>query len=439
MYTDYFGLSEPPFAITPNPRYLYLSTLHRQALEHLLQGIESDGCMVLLTGDVGTGKTTLCRSLLTRLQPETEVALILNPRLTIRELLKTICQELGLTEELSFGSNSTYIDNISNHLYNASARGHNVAIIIDEAQNLAIDVLEQLRLLTDLAPCAQKLLRIVLLGQPELLEILARPELTQINQRITSRYRLTALPANEIRAYIQHRLQVAGVSDRKLFSDKAIRHAIRLTGGIPRLINLLCDRALLGAYAINTDHVDIEIMRRAGEEVFSHHTRKKRLYRSLPIWLAALALLVTIVMLMFVPDWSSLSSFTLPNTGSRQEQAAEAKGTGQEQAATSPLGNQADGARQNGAGSAPPANRPQKARTSGPQPDGERARQTKKTTAPLSPQTAQPPKHPSSPGTATGQTVPAKTTIRITSPRLILEKAGPLPQKVVIEQLDQGG
>lgn len=302
MYTGYFGLTEAPFAISPNPRYLYMSELHREALAHLLYGIRSDGCMILLTGDVGTGKTTLCRCLLEQLPENTEVAVILNPRLTARELLKTICEEFGLLPEHATGSIKTYIDAINAHLLRAHANDRTIAIIIDEAQNLAVDVLEQLRLLTNLETPTRKLLRILLLGQPELRDMLERPELSQVNQRITSRFHLGPLQPDDIRAYIQHRLNVAGDHSTTLFSEKAIRHAISLTGGIPRLINVLCDRALLGAYAVNTDHVDLEIMKQAGEEIFPNAYKKERRKRKAYVIAGIIGMLLAVPTVVFLPD-----------------------------------------------------------------------------------------------------------------------------------------
>ncbi|SHO50882.1 ExeA family protein [Desulfopila aestuarii] len=303
MYTGYFGLTEAPFGISPNPRYLYMSESHREALAHLLYGISSDGCMILLTGDVGTGKTTLCRCLLDQLPDNTEVAVILNPRLTARELLKTICEELELLPDHTTGSIKTYIDALNAHLLRAHANDRNIAIIVDEAQNLAIDVLEQLRLLTNLETPTRKLLRIVLLGQPELREMLERPELSQVNQRITSRFHLGPLQPDDVQAYIQHRLNVAGDHSSSLFSDKAIRHAISLTGGIPRLINVLCDRALLGAYAINTDHVDLEIMKQAGEELFPNKYKKEHTRKKAAIIAGSLLAILAVPAVVFIPDW----------------------------------------------------------------------------------------------------------------------------------------
>lgn len=267
MYTHYFGLNEKPFAITPNPRYLYMSELHREALAHLIYGIQRDGCFILLTGDVGTGKTTVCRCLLEQLPEDTDIAIILNPKLTAIDLLKTICEELSIPVPLESPTSKSYIDALNRHLLRTHAEGRSTALVIDEAQNLEADVLEQLRLLTNLETNTQKLLKIILLGQPELRTLLAGPLMSQVNQRITSRYHLQPLQPADVRIYIQHRLRVAGGGTRRLFTDRAIKLVARLSKGIPRLINLICDRALLGAYAENADRVSWKIMRKAGREL----------------------------------------------------------------------------------------------------------------------------------------------------------------------------
>jgi general secretion pathway protein A len=267
MYTHYFGLNEKPFAIAPNPRHLYLSELHREALAHLVYGIRSDGCFILLTGEVGTGKTTVCRCFLEKLPEDIDVAIILNPKLTAIDLLRTICEELSIHVTTTLPSSKSYIDAINRYLLQAHADGRSTVLVIDEAQNLNADVLEQLRLLTNLETDTQKLLKIVLLGQPELRLMLASPEMRQVNQRITSRYHLKPLQPEDVRQYIRHRIRVAGGGARRLFSDRAVKYVARLSKGIPRLINLLCDRALLGAYAENADHVSLKIMKKAGREV----------------------------------------------------------------------------------------------------------------------------------------------------------------------------
>jgi general secretion pathway protein A len=267
MYTSYFGLKEKPFTIAPDPRYLFMSELHREALAHLLYGLQSDGCFILFTGEIGTGKTTVCRCFLGQLPPETDIAIILNPKVSVLDLLRTICEELAIPENDEAPSNKKYIDLLNAYLLDAHARGRTTAIIIDEAQNLDKDVLEQLRLLTNLETNTHKLLKIILLGQPELHNVLAAPEMLQLNQRITSRYHLAPLGPDDVRRYIRHRLMVAGGGTQRLFTGEAIRHVARLSHGIPRIINLLCDRALLGAYVEGASVVSLNIVKKAAREV----------------------------------------------------------------------------------------------------------------------------------------------------------------------------
>ena len=266
MYTHYFGLKEKPFSIAPDPRYLYMSALHQEALAHLLYGISSDGCLILLTGDVGSGKTTVCRCLLEQLPEDTDLALILNPKLNAMELLASICDELEIVVTDRRISVKTYIDHLNRYLLAAHARGRVTALLIDEAQNLSMDTLEQLRLLTDLETGQQKLLKIILLGQPELRQLLDQKEVVQINQRITSRYHLLPLGSQEVAAYVEHRLAVAG-GRKRLFSEAAVRRVAKLSRGVPRLINVLCDRSLLGAYVEEKDQVDLRIVNQAAREV----------------------------------------------------------------------------------------------------------------------------------------------------------------------------
>ena len=267
MYTQYFGLKERPFSIAPDPRYLYMSKLHREAFAHILYGISSDGCLILLTGDVGTGKTTISRCLIEQVPEKTDIAIILNPKLTIPELLKTICEELHIPVPKNSLSGKIYIDNLNSYLLDAYAKGRSTALLIDEAQNLSIKALEQLRLLTNLETNTHKLLQIVLLGQPELRDMLNSPQLTQFNQRITSRYHLQPLKPDDVEKYIHHRINIAGGSNIPLFSPRAIKHIIKISKGIPRIINILCDRGLLGAYAENRRHVNLKIIKKAANEI----------------------------------------------------------------------------------------------------------------------------------------------------------------------------
>lgn len=278
MYTNYFGLKEKPFSIALNPRFLYMSELHREALAHLMYGINSEGCIILLTGDVGTGKTTIYRSLIEQLPENTNVAIVLNPQLGLTDILKTICDELSIHSENSTPSIKSYIDSINKYLLAAHSRGEITAVIIDEAQNLDKEVLEHLRLLTNLETNTNKLLQIVLVGQPELRKMLSDPQLSQINQRVTARYHLDPLQKKDILKYIQHRLAVAGggKAGNFLFTKKALLLAAKRSKGIPRMINLLCDRALLGAYVENKDLVDHRIMKKAAEEIASSQAPSRK-------------------------------------------------------------------------------------------------------------------------------------------------------------------
>lgn len=268
MYNEYFGLKETPFSIAPDPRYLYMSEKHREALAHLLYGLRSDGGFVLLTGEVGTGKTTVCRCLLEQIPDNCDTAFILNPKLTVEELLSTICDELGIAYPEGNRSNKVFIDLITRTLLESHAKGRKNVLIIDEAQNLSTEVLEQMRLLTNLETNERKLLQIILIGQPELRSKLAQPELRQLAQRIVARYHLGPLDKREVAFYINHRLAVAGIRGR-LFPQSTIDLICRLSGGIPRLINLLCDRALLGAFVEGKERVDKAIVKRSAREVLS--------------------------------------------------------------------------------------------------------------------------------------------------------------------------
>lgn len=268
MYTSFFGLVEKPFAITPDPRYLYMSERHAEALAHLLYGINEAGGFIQLTGEVGTGKTTVVRSLLERMPGHADVAVILNPQLTPLQFVLTICEELGMfVRDEDENSLKDLIDILNKHLLNANAKGRRVVVIVDEAQNLTPETLEQVRLLTNLETAAHKLLQIILIGQPELREVLARVELRQLAQRITGRYHLDPLSKAETGAYVNHRLRVAG-ANIEIFSPAALREVHRLSSGIPRIINVLCDRALLGAFTQEFHHVGPALVRIAASEVY---------------------------------------------------------------------------------------------------------------------------------------------------------------------------
>ncbi|MED5526781.1 MAG: AAA family ATPase [Pseudomonadota bacterium] len=266
MYNHYFGLTESPFSIAPDPRYLYLSEQHKEALAHLLYGIRNDNGFVLLTGEVGTGKTTVCRCLLEQLGEHTDLAFILNPKYSVLELLAAICDELAIPYTPGSTWLKTYIDALNRHLLESHAKGRHTVLIIDEAQNLSSEVLEQLRLLTNLETNQRKLLQIILLGQPELLTMLAKPELRQLSQRITARFHLGPLSAAETAAYVQHRLAVAG-QEQPLFSASVLRRLYQLSKGVPRVINLLCDRALLGTYSQRKTRVSSAILNQAAREL----------------------------------------------------------------------------------------------------------------------------------------------------------------------------
>ncbi len=267
MYTSFFGLAEKPFAITPDPRYLYLSERHTEALAHLLYGIDDAGGFIQLTGEVGTGKTTLIRSLLAQLPAHADVALILNPRVTPEEFLRAICDELDISlRPLQAGSVKNIVDALNAFLLDAHARGRRVVVLVDEAQQLSVDVLEQVRLLTNLETATHKLLQIILVGQPELRDLLARNDLRQLAQRITGRYHLTPLAGSESAAYIRHRLSVAGATT-DIFSERALAVIDRQAAGVPRLMNVIADRALLGAYVAEKHQVTAGLVRKAAAEI----------------------------------------------------------------------------------------------------------------------------------------------------------------------------
>src|SRR5450756_856473 len=278
MYQSYFGLAEEPFSIAPDPRYLYMSQRHQEALAHLLYGVNAGGGFVLLTGEVGAGKTTVCRCLLEQIPESCDVAYIFNPKLTVEELLSTICAEFGITFPPGNTSVKVYIDCINAYLLDAHARGRHTVLIIDEAQNLAADVLEQMRLLTNLETDKRKLLQIILLGQPELAAMLERPELRQLGQRLVARYHLGPLTRPEVAAYVRHRLEVSGAK-RQLFPARLMGRLYRLSGGVPRVINVLCDRALLGAYVQSKEPVAAATLAQAAREVFHEPAARRRLVK----------------------------------------------------------------------------------------------------------------------------------------------------------------
>ncbi len=296
MYQQHFGLNELPFSIAPDPRYLYMSERHREALAHLLYGLKSNGAFILLTGDVGTGKTTVSRCLLEQIPANTRLALVLNPMMSALELLQTICDELRISRPVINHSIKVHVDCISRDLLAAHARGEDTVVLIDEAQNLAADVLEQLRMLTNLETSERKLLQIILLGQPELREQLAQASMSQLSQRITARYHLSPLNLTETRAYVQHRLLVAGCREA-LFMDASLRQLYQLSKGVPRLINVICDRALMGAYVSNKPRINVATVNNAAEEVLGVKivSRKKHIAVIIGILLLMAALLLVVM------------------------------------------------------------------------------------------------------------------------------------------------
>ncbi len=271
MYMRFFGLKQQPFSLAPDPRYLYMSKRHREALAHLLYGVGGGGGFVLLSGEIGAGKTTVCRCFLEQIPKRCNVAYIFNPKLTVMELVKSICDEFHVPINLADGQQvtvKTYVDALNDFLLKTHAVGQNNVLIIDEAQMLSPDVLEQLRLLTNLETNERKLLQIVLIGQPELRTMLERPDLEQLAQRVIARFHLHALSLKETEHYIRHRLSVAGMTRAIPFDRQALHRIHEIARGVPRRINLLCDRAMLGAYAHGRQNIDVAMIDKAAREVF---------------------------------------------------------------------------------------------------------------------------------------------------------------------------
>ncbi|MGI9199422.1 MAG: AAA family ATPase [Woeseiaceae bacterium] len=305
MYTSFFGLNEKPFSITPDPRYLFMSERHGEALAHLVYGVTESGGFIQLTGEVGTGKTTLCRTLLLNRMPgNADVAVVLNPQLSAPEFLEAICEELSIEVPSPGGSIKALINALNKHLLSAHSEGRRTILIVDEAQNLAPDVLEEVRLLTNLETSKQKLLQIILIGQPELRELLARNDLRQLAQRITGRYHLEPLTRDETDQYIEHRLQVAGALG-EVFDAGAKRAVFKLSQGVPRLINVICDRALLGAYSQGMRIVNSRLVNRATREITGEPELDRGWKWTLPATGVTVAAMLLIAALVWFNDKQS--------------------------------------------------------------------------------------------------------------------------------------
>ncbi len=316
MYAPFFGLTQEPFSIAPDPRFLFMSERHREALAHLLYGLSAGGGFVLLTGEIGAGKTTVCRGFLEQVPATCTVAYIFNPKLTVPELLRTVCDEFGvMLPTPADGSQLTIkeqVDALNSFLLEGHARGRQAVLVIDEAQSLSAEVLEQLRLLTNLETSERKLLQIILIGQPELRDMLARPELEQLAQRVIARYHLDALAADETPLYIRHRLAVAGPNSALPFDPGALAALHRISGGVPRRINLLADRALLGAYGQGLQVATRDVVEQAAQEVFGSGGRvaspaavlsAPAWWRPRMVWALAAALAAGLSMLLLLLWW----------------------------------------------------------------------------------------------------------------------------------------
>jgi general secretion pathway protein A len=318
MYAAHFGLKQDPFSIAPDPRYLFMSERHREALAHLLYGLDGGGGFVLLSGEIGTGKTTLCRCFLEQVPTHCNVAYIFNPKLTVGELLKSVCDEFHIAIDQPHPTVKECIDPLNAFLLRTHAAGQNNVLIIDEAQNLSAEVLEQLRLLTNLETSERKLLQIILIGQPELRDMLRRPELEQLAQRVIARFHLEALNVPETVDYLAHRLAVAGHTGAMPFDRSALRRIHQLSRGVPRRINLLCGRALLGAYAEGKAVVNRRVVDKAAGEVFDTVPARFNL-RNLPVAGLAVLLLaaaaVLVLGLVRTPPGTTASTQAQPASG----------------------------------------------------------------------------------------------------------------------------
>ncbi len=322
MYLQFFDLNEAPFSITPDPAFVYLSAAHRDALAHLLYGVGQGGAggFVQLTGEVGTGKTTLCRCLMEQVPESTQIALILNPLVTPQELLATICEELGLETEGISHSSKAMVDSLNHYLLAQHTQGRRVVVVIDEAQNLSPEALEQVRLLTNLETTKDKLLQMVLLGQPELRQLLERQNLRQLSQRITARYHLAPLGQDETYAYVRHRMKVAGASQNP-FGPAALHALYQRSGGVPRLINIIADRALAGAYAKESLTVSARLVREAADEVQPSEIRVRN--NRWPWLVAAVAAVALIIVTIGVTRVSPPGTESLPPVAQPERSSTE--------------------------------------------------------------------------------------------------------------------
>jgi general secretion pathway protein A len=292
MYESQFGFTERPFSLTPDPEFLYLSGSHRRALDHLLFGLESGEGFIVVTGDIGVGKTTVCRAFLSRLSGRYVTSLIVNPLLTEKELIRAILEDFGV--ESPPGTKKDCLDALNRFLLAEAQERRSPVLIVDEAQNLSPSLLEQVRLLSNLETEKRKLLQIVLIGQNELKEKLALPALRQLNQRVTVRAEIRPLDRKETAMYIRHRLGVAGGADRTLLSPGAERAVHRRSGGVPRLINMMCDRAFLSAYVRGAGRVEGCDVRRARESLSENGGRRGRMLRWFP-WVATPLAILTLL------------------------------------------------------------------------------------------------------------------------------------------------
>lgn len=324
MYTSFYGLCEKPFSLTPDPRYLFLSAPHREALAHVLYGIEQGEGFIAITGEVGTGKTTLCRTLLQRLEKDTEIAFLFNPTLSGKALVRSISQEFGLDTRGRTRSDLT--DQLYEFLLETNRKGRRVLLIIDEAQNLKAETLEEIRLFSNLETTTSKLLQILLFGQPELDEKLESHELRQLRQRISVRWKLRPMRTSETLEYVRHRLAVASGSDREVFTERALREVQRRSRGIPRLINLLCDRALLSGFASGLAQIGPEQVSTAAKEILGARRRRRflRLFalnRATGAAALAVALIVGAAALYTASRSGFSASNLLPGTRASHDEA----------------------------------------------------------------------------------------------------------------------